>query len=293
MFEKVLVATDYSEAASAALQYGEYLALRYGAQLHVVHVQADALSVNGVVGWPVSMELTPEQRKAVTDKLVASVSGLACSAATTVLWSESPPAAIRDYAQTHGVDLLVLGSHCRTGIQRFFLGSVAAEVVRLADVSALVVGQQHGRPTDGFRHIFVGVDFSPESVAALRAAERMATAGQTRITAIHVFDNTTLSPYYLYRAEQDDRDWAREQFDKMFANEGFSQDIETLVAMGRPHTQIVEHARESDVDLIVMGSRGLGVLQRMLLGSVTERVLRSAPCAVLVHRDATEGSHSE
>ena len=143
------------------------------------------------------------------------------------------------------------------------------------------------------RNILVPTDFSEHAEAAFTVAREFARTFGARIQLLHVYDIPDLASVYelTFPAEVDAgiRKVASrklEDWKKRAAAEGI--ETSTCLEFGRPSRAIVEHARESKSDLIVIGTRGLGALKQLLLGSVAERTIRTAPCTVLtVGSDAT------
>jgi nucleotide-binding universal stress UspA family protein len=141
--KNVLVATDFSDAAAAALNYGRELARSYQATLHVLHVVDD-------MRWRYSLDMTPslmvgvqesleEAARTQMNALVTDEDRRQLRAQASVQTALSTADAIVDYARTAGIDILVVGTHGRGGVQRLLLGSVAERLVRLAPCPVLTV----------------------------------------------------------------------------------------------------------------------------------------------------------
>jgi nucleotide-binding universal stress UspA family protein len=140
----VLVATDFSEPSSTALEYGRELSRTFGATLHVVHVvenmilQAhvpDALTANVV---ELQRELEAEGRRRLQAE-VRDDDRRELGATTVLLTAHSVGSAIARYAKEAAIDVIVVGTHGRTGVAHAMLGSVAERVVRLAPCPVLTV----------------------------------------------------------------------------------------------------------------------------------------------------------
>jgi nucleotide-binding universal stress UspA family protein len=142
--EQILVATDFGEASDVALSYGRELARRFGATLHVVHVAADLAShAAAVSGLPLDLgrmqsQLEDDARETLS-RLVSTQDREALRAKPIVLTSSTPAHAILSYARDAHVDLIVVGTHGRTGLSHLLLGSVAERVVRSATCPVLTV----------------------------------------------------------------------------------------------------------------------------------------------------------
>ena len=140
----ILVATDFGEAADAALTYGRTLAGRFGATLHVLHV-VDTSYLN-VVGAEAYASITPDLQEQAEDEARARLDERAIdsdgsgSPTRKALWRSAMPAsAITQYAKNESIDLIVMGTHGRRGVAHMLMGSVAERVVRTASCPVLTM----------------------------------------------------------------------------------------------------------------------------------------------------------
>jgi nucleotide-binding universal stress UspA family protein len=143
VLKNVLVATDFSEPSAVALAYGRELARTFGAKLHLLHVAESVLSTPGLEFYGASLtELQGSIEKAARrqlEELLTETDRAELSIATTVqVWSNAAQAIVT-YAQDAEVDLIVLGTHGRSGLTHFLMGSVAERVVRAAPCPVLTV----------------------------------------------------------------------------------------------------------------------------------------------------------
>lgn len=142
--KKVLVATDFEPASESALRYGRVLARSFGAELHVLHVVehllAHAVDVYSYAadapGVQQDLERTARER---AEALLDDDDRRELRAVAVTKTSNGPADAILDYARENGIDLIVMGSHGRSGVAHFFMGSVAERVVRNALCPVLTV----------------------------------------------------------------------------------------------------------------------------------------------------------
>lgn len=142
--KRVLVATDFGEAADAALSYGRELARSFGARLDVLHVVENVLSRGfGAEGYVASYpELQAEVEDAARrqlDTIVSDEDRIALRARTILLTSNSPAFTITAYARDENVDLIIMGTHGRGALAHLLMGSVAERVVRTAPCPVLTV----------------------------------------------------------------------------------------------------------------------------------------------------------
>jgi nucleotide-binding universal stress UspA family protein len=141
--KKVLVATDFSEAADAALAYGRALARTFGATLHVLHVTDDMYMRLGGDAYAAVLpdlqhDVEPQARERLVELLVDN-DPVPLPTEPVVVTAGSTAQAIVDYAASAGIDLIVVGTHGRSAVAHLLLGSIAERVVRTARCPVLTV----------------------------------------------------------------------------------------------------------------------------------------------------------
>ncbi len=200
---------------------------------------------------------------------------------TRVLTKGDPAQEIVRVADGACAELIVLGAW---GEKRDFLvGSVSQRVVSLAPTDVLVVRGRDGAPRESrdessFRAL-VAVDGSLGSEAGIDAFARKLRARSASIRLVHVLESSKASFVELVDNKTNEvLEWAREELERR----GLSAEGESR--RGEPGAQILEAARERASDLIVVGSRGHSPIREMVLGGITHRILRHAPCNVLCAR---------
>ena len=204
---------------------------------------------------------------------------------------------IVDDAIEENVDLVVMGAHGRRGFRRFLLGSVTEEVVRLAPCPVLTIrGTGTAQDVHRVRKVLVPFDFSEHSRTALGSAAKMAASYGASLHLLHVIEPIMEPHPYVplhYRSESFDlpqlKARVREDLGPIVADvvDGrVATEVEVLE--GDPALCITEHAETIEADLIAMATHGRTGLSRFFLGSVTEKVVRSAGCPVLTLKVKTE-----
>lgn len=184
-------------------------------------------------------------------------------------------------------DLIVIGSHGRTGLSRVLLGSVAEAVVRHASCPVLTV-RDPGEPRP-FAHVLCPVDFSPWSRAAVALAAELAQPGHAAITLLHVLEPPVawgeVRPFDMYddissSGTQTLESWAQELAAKVTVQ------VRHKIRVGRAGAELLAAVDDDPtIDLVVMGSHGRTGLTRLALGSMAEKMVRHARCPVAVtHR---------
>ena len=283
----ILVPTDRSACAERAYGSAAGLAARTGAELRVVHVSEFGHDTSGdlsPVTWDdVAQDLRlPAGRRPLNGPVHIEEIETALPAAEALL----------DDARRHDADLIVMGTNGRRGLTRMVLGSVAAEVVRAAECPVLTV-PCHDAPQDG--PVLVPVDFSAGSREALRHAKALAADRGVALHVLHVVEWPSSPPPYLANLRfphiREILRSARVELDAFVAATP-GPDVATTVyvqAGGFVGRSIVEVARSIGASLVATATQGRTGLDRLLLGSVTESVLRAAPCPVLTVRAGARG----
>ncbi len=179
-----------------------------------------------------------------------------------------------------------MGTHGHGGLKHAFLGSVTERTLRTIDCPVLAVKQDSAKAEEPITRILLAVDFSSHSDRAVEVTAGLAERLAATVDVLHAFE---LPPDYIpYTAplslefEQKIETIARESLNRVGERFEKSQPAVTLHSRrGHPSVMISEAAEEFGCQLIVMGTRGNTGLSHVLLGSVAERTIRTAPCSVL------------
>lgn len=297
---KVLYATDLSPCARQAFAPATSIARRYDAELHVFH----AVVLYGQEPYdPMFYSPAPEEAftaaAAVAEKDLAALAESSSAAGARVVIAQRsafrPAAAVLAYAESEGMDMIVLGTHGRSGAARALLGSVAEEVMRYASCPVLVMRALEdgkNRPVPLLRHVVVPVDLSLPAREALLTAGDVARRYGARLTLLHVIEERTWVESYPDRASAEaaraaapgGRVTARAERRLRKAAAALPPGVpfEIELRTGDPAAEIVAFADRTGADMVVMESRGLTGLHRLMLGSTTEQVVRTVDAPVIV-----------
>ncbi|AXR77056.1 universal stress protein [Natrarchaeobaculum sulfurireducens] len=274
MFDRILVPTDGSGPANAALEYAGEIAAREDLTVTVLHV----------------VDPDDDPPEASVEDLLEEGRTWAAEADAPIIdavRTGTPREAILEFAADRDVDAIVMGSRGRRGIGRLVLGSVTEGVVREADVPVLVVrGSADVRRRYPVETVLVPTDGSVHADAAL---EHALAIGDHLEADVHVVTSVDVSPaelgegtdLRLDRLETHAQSVVDDATDRA-ASVGL--EVTTAVRHGSIARTIGAYADEHDVDLLIMGTHGRSGIDRLLLGSATERVLRTAPAPVLTIR---------
>jgi len=304
---RILCPIDFSDYSRRALDHAVAVARWYDSSITVLHVFSAAPVAAYAPGAPgfQSIVLTQADR----DQLLAGIQRFIDEEAapgismTPMLREGSAVPEILHEAERMRADLLVMGTHGRSGFERLLLGSVTEKVLHKAPCPVLTVpgGAPDAVPAAPvlFKRILCPVDFSSSSMRALAYALSLAKEADARLTVLHV-----LSPEMEASAEATEamagyeglslREYKRVREDRLRQklNEAVPADaaeyctVETLIAHGKAGPDIIRVASELQSDLIVIGVQGRGRLDLALFGSTTQHVVRHANCPVLTLRSA-------
>lgn len=286
-FRKILCPIDFSVGSHQAMLQAASLAKQSDAELVLAHACHLPPVVQAELAFPAdTMQDMIEDAERGLAAAAADVTGLDVRRVTTRLVTGVPWEQIVELVRSDlAIDLAVLGTQGKSGLDRVLLGSVAERVVRHAPCPVLTVPARG--QLSAFEHILCPVDFSQSARRAVALATEIAAARGSRITLLHVLELPVaysgelaiegLAADLDRRAAELLEDWARSLGTKV------SQPVVTRTRIGYPGAQILS-ALDADrtFDLVVTGSHGRTGLRRALLGSVAEKLVRHARCPVLV-----------
>ncbi|MFC3959313.1 universal stress protein [Halovivax cerinus] len=271
MFDRVLVPVDDREPSSVALTYALEVAAAHDATAHLLYV-ADTNKPSQVQYQGAVLDVLEREG----DGVLADARERATNAAVTVddeLVQGDPRHEI--VAAAERADLVVMGTHGRSGIDAYLLGSVTEHVVRTTEMPVVTV-REAATWTYPHERVLVPFDGSPHARDALDLARRVAADTGATLHLLGVVDEPTFGAFGSSTGAED----ARDLLDNAAADVG-DVSVETRVESGAVPETIRTVATDAGVDLIVMGTHGRQGVNERLLGSTTDRVLRSAPVPVL------------
>ena len=290
--KNILVAHDFSTTSRKVMDYAIELAHASGAALDFLHVE---VFMGGHI--PTTHDKTKAQilRDELQSNFEASIAsqGIKRSELSeiryTVVHDTAPAPAIVDYSRDNDIDCIVMGTHGRRGLRRRLLGSVAEEVVRLAPCPVLTASERLITPSmlERMNTVLVPVDFSDDSKEALRFAKEIAMLHNAEIELVHVVEQRSYPEFYeeKIRAIYYEADLESAVIKQLTGLnnmvEGPVDNIRYKMLHGNPAKEIVDYAAQRKDAMIVIATQGLTGLDRTLMGSVAERVVRLAPVPVI------------
>jgi nucleotide-binding universal stress UspA family protein len=295
--QHVLCPVDFSETSRHALEHAMAVAKWYDARVTVLHVIHPLLVLNPPVLFvEASREPALTDVESMRERLREWLDTANAPGDIAMAVDEGNPVGrILSHAASIPADLIVMGTHGRSGFDRFALGSVAEKVLRKAGCPVVTVPP----PTIAtsvlpFKRLLCPVDFSESSLAALRFAFSLAKESDARLTILHaiewpsgeadVVERVFNLPEVRRQLEKDGNDRLASLIP---ADVRLWCQPATKVVFGRPHFTILNIATEERADLIVMGVHGRSAIDLTLFGSTTNQVVRRARCPVLTLRPKT------
>jgi nucleotide-binding universal stress UspA family protein len=292
-FKDILCATDFSDFSNRTVSYGVALANEFDSKLFVCHV-IDLSSV-AIYG---EFQLDPVglQERIINDanEQLRDLIGERQIDWEPLISVGHAADEISHIVEEKQIDLVISATRGRSGLKRIILGSVTERLMRTLCCPLLVVpspDKEFVASEDqqiNIKSILIGCDFSPDSGVAFQYGLSLAQEFQSDLHLAHVIETslyqelhkteypvkaeiqqevqTRLTQKLLDMVPEDARNWCKPR---------------TSLLNGNPYEELVSYAEQHDMDMIVLGTRGHGLVKSLLIGSTTDRVVRRAPCPVL------------
>lgn len=291
-FNKILVPIDFSEYSERAFNYALALSGRFGSQLTLINIDELFRSVYPEDGMQIyNLEETVQKRvefiQSQFQKYIQQAAEKNIAATYAIVRGDSVSEKLLEHITQNQYNMVVMGTHGRTGLKHVFLGSIAEKIVRLSPTPVLTIHEC----VDCFKvkKILVPIDFSAYSLQALEYAKSIANSLGSEITVIHVIERVIYPAFYpegyypivdfepkLHGQILDSIDTFLKQIPDFKADK--------VVTAGRPSDEIINYANNNPIDLIIMATRGLSGLQHLIVGSTAERIVRLSSIPVLTVR---------
>jgi len=288
---RVLFPTDFTDGSKRAFPQAAFLADWHDAELHILNVTGRHRYdyQENKENFPIPVDTLTEWLRRPSQSVTGSnwpdLEGRPL--VQHQVESAAPAERIVEYADERDVDLIAMGTHGRRGVDRMLFGSVAEEVVRTAPCPTLTVrADADVTPDQAVARILVPVDFSDASEAAVDHAKEIALTYGAEINLLHVVEEPFYPTTYGIDAvsfpTQEVVDRVEEQLGNMVREKIGYEHAMVEATVGHPVEGILDYVDRREIDLVVLATHGRTGLDRMLLGSVTERVLRRSPAPVFV-----------
>jgi nucleotide-binding universal stress UspA family protein len=297
MYTNILIPTDGSDYVEPAIRYGLDLARRCDANVHALHVvDSSPLESNfDLTALETDVETLPKAWYDAGDTATQQIASQASERGLSVVTEVRrgfPAREIASYITDNGIDLVCMGTRGRTGLGRLLLGSVTTRIVRTVNRPVLSVNPKAANAESelrgGFENILVPTDGSKPAREAATHALELAQTYDATLHGLYVVDRGAYAsrPGWTWNELQHGLEQDGETVLENVQSRAASNGVPVAVEMthGVPHQEIGEYCDRHEIDLVAMGTHGRSGLTRQIVGSVTERVLRSADVPVLTIR---------
>ena len=297
---RILCPVDFSDYSRRALDHAIAIARWYESTVTALHVfsaaPVAAWGPGPVIFQPIVLTAVDREQLLTDTKGFIEAESAPGVAIDAVVREGSTAAEILDQASSMNADLVVIGTHGRSGFERLALGSIAEKVLRQARCPVMTVPPRLPDAVPAwpvlFKEILCALDFSECSMHALTYALSLAQEADGRLTLVHVLaddvggqigmgaDDGSLT-VVLRQHEADARRLLEQAVPESAA--AYCK-AESVLLRGKPWKEILRIAAERRAELIVMGVQGRGAADLMFFGSTTQHVVRQATCPVLTLR---------
>jgi nucleotide-binding universal stress UspA family protein len=290
----ILVPVDFSEPSKTAVNYGLSLALQFNGNLVLTHIVPSSTAL--VYTFPTeSLAFEREQVKHARSTLPSLIPGEYRDRVNlrTIVKVGEVRSELLGVLHDEKIDLLVMGTHGRNVFERFFLGSLTERMLRKVPVPILTVShldptkELHAVGPVPLRHVLYATDLSDSAEIGLKLSAELARGAGARLSVVHVFKSVDTIYWgaeggYLGDELESLKEDAQKRL-QLSIPETIYKDVKVTPVMleGDAYREILEFADEQNVDMIVMNLQGKTAIERALLGSTAERVIRSAHVPVL------------
>lgn len=299
-FRRILFPTDFSSTSESALKQALALAESYEAELHLVTVVDHTLySYARYPDASLREDLVAAAKIRIRNFDIPS-SSPELNVQRVVLEGDIAEQ-VSSYVRDFEIDLVVMASHARSKVARFFMGSVADRVLHLAGCPAMVMRAPEGTarnpvPSDRrFNTIVTPTDFSKPAEQGLMRAIDFALDYDAKLYVVHAIDDRKLM--MLEESRRKDaltkiREDVTDHLEEWCAKIPPEVDVEAKILIGDTTEKVGQFASKHNCDLVVIGARAIDEFKRLLVGSVADSMVRVVDCPVFVEHvvDDTKGS---
>ena len=284
-FRRILVATDFSEGARAALEYALTMARRFKSKVYLAHVIPS--QVFHFVAPESSVDALQKAKEFATRELRRWIDAAAMSDVEheELLIEGQVWPVLQEVIESHDIDLLAMGTHGRTSQKKLLLGAVAEEVFRLAECPILSVGPEArlepGKKSE-LQRILYATNFKPHAERAASLAFALERAHHAKLTVLHVAEkggDPSLEGHEIVR------DFLVNRLRKVMPAACKNVcEPEFQIRFGEAAEEILRTAAEQNANLLILGLRGGRGLAGQLPSATAYELVRQAPCPVLTLR---------
>ncbi len=291
---KALVPVDFSEITNVVLRVVKRIISAHGGEVILFHTVSPAiyipypesLSVD-VIDVKILQEIEEAKKREAEDRLRGFLEFLQPVRTRLVVDVGDPRDLILEMEEKEKPDLVVIGSHKKGLVEKILIGSTAEKIVKHSVKPVLVI--KGSEPTFSGK-VLIAYDFSRTAEKTIEFALDFLKPFNVRVELLHIEESIEIPVVErigeaIYEKYREEKRKYMVSLKERFEREGFR--VETSFAEGEdPAEEIVNHIqRDSDIELVIMGSRGLSGLKRIILGSTSTKVLRKVEIPILIYKE--------
>lgn len=294
---RILVPVDFSDITNTVLRTVKKIAQAHGGEVILFHAVSPAIYIPypeslavDVIDVKVLQEIEENKKREAEEKLRGLEDFLKPVKTKTVVDVGDPRDLILEQEERENPDLVVIGSHKKGLVEKILIGSTTEKVVRYSKKPVLVI---KGSEPSFTRRVVIAYDFSKTAERTVEFSLRFLKPFKVKVEILHI-DEPIEIPIVekigkaLYEKYREEKKVYIKRLEERFASAGFS--VETSFVSGKdPSREITEHIRKlKDVDMVIMGSRGLSGLKRIVLGSTSAEVFKKVEVPILIYKEGEE-----
>ncbi|MCW7752658.1 universal stress protein [Desulfobotulus sp. H1] len=294
-FNRILCTTDLSDYARQGIRYATALARTLNAELFLCSI-IDPIPLVYAEGMRDPNGYERKMEKRAREKMAAAM------ADCHIPWKDivrtgHPPTRITELAEELDADLVVVTTRPGSGLKKFFMGSTSEELIRtlkvplliLRDVEPEALKTTPNGPILDLKRILIGYDFSYHATMALRYGLSLSQEFEAELHIVHTVSENQHKAFLAegppgdrIRHQKEEMKKLKEKLDSLVPDEARTWcHCETRILLGEAHTELRKYALANGIDVTLVGSRGISLAESMLMGSVTDRLIRENPCPVM------------
>jgi nucleotide-binding universal stress UspA family protein len=283
MYEDILIPFDGSEGAAEVLHHASEIAHWADATIHLLYVaDTNRDSVTVVEGQTV--DVLVREGEDIIEEAAQTLDTLGVPYETDVVQGNPAPTIV-EYAERYDQDLVVMPTHGREGVSRYLIGSVSEKVVRLSSAPVLTVRMQPDETLEfPYENILIPTDGSPAATHAAGHTVEFAASLDATVHVLSVVDDSALGPDVRSVIAGEESEQAATEAVETVVSEANTYGVTDTI----PHIEhcdpaevIIDCIEANDIHAVGMGTIGRRGTDRILLGSVAEKTVRSAPVPVM------------
>ena len=291
---KVLVPVDFSDITNVVLRTVKRIIEAHGGEVILFHAVSPAIYIPypesisvDVIDVKILQEIEENKKKEALEKLKGFQEFLKPVRSRAIVEVGDPRDLVLEIEERENPDLVVIGSHRKGLVEKILIGSTAEKIVKHSLRPTLII---KGREPTFSKKVLIAYDFSKTAEKTLDFALKFLKPFKVKVEILHVEEPIDIPVVEkigeaIYKKYREEKKKYMEKIKERFEKEGF--EVNTVFLSGKdPSEEIVDYIqRDSDIELLVMGSRGLSGLKRIILGSTSTEVFGKVEVPILIFKE--------